>query len=365
MSDFDPLTFDPENIDPEELAELAGEEKGSDNLESARASLDDIAPEHRVPEGFRSGFVAIVGRPNVGKSTLVNALVGRKVVITSDRPETTRRDIRAIMTHPDSQLVLVDTPGIHRPRTLLGRRLDDMVDESLSEVDAVCFLLPADQKIGPGDERILRKLQDQFARTKEEPTSPRYWRKPVICVVTKIDQLSKKKLVDKLIEVDQFGHFSEIVAVSALEGDNTDEMAKVLINAVPEGPKMYPDDVLTEESAEQTIAELIREAFLEELNDELPHSLAVVVDDIVKPEPGETDENGNPAKAHVYVSLYVERDSQKPIIIGRKAKNLVYVKKRVRTAVNRAVGMRSSLDLHVKLARDWQSDPRALNRFGF
>ena len=129
MSDFDPLTFDPENIDPEELAELAGEEKDSDNLESARASLDDIAPEHRVPEGFRSGFVAIVGRPNVGKSTLVNALVGRKVVITSDRPETTRRDIRAIMTRPDSQLVLVDTPGIHRPRTLLGRRLDDMVDD--------------------------------------------------------------------------------------------------------------------------------------------------------------------------------------------------------------------------------------------
>jgi GTP-binding protein Era len=306
---------------------------------------------------YRSGFVAVVGRPNVGKSTLINALVGQRIAITSSRPETTRKAIRAILTRPAAQLVLVDTPGIHRPRTLLGQRLNDVVDDSLSDIDAVAFLLPADQKLGPGDQRILERLQGDFGKPGRAIDSPDAWKKPVVAIVTKIDELSRNELVDKLIEVDQFGHFSQIIPVSALEKDNLDEVEKTLIESVPEGPQMYPEETVSEESSTETIAELVRGAFLEELNDELPHSLAVVVDDL------EYDDDGE--RALVHVSLYVERDSQKPIIIGRGAEHLVRVKKKVRTAVNRAVGARTKLELHVKVSKEWQSDPKKLDRLGF
>ncbi|MCI1983973.1 MAG: GTPase Era [Bifidobacteriaceae bacterium] len=322
--------------------------------DSARVSFDS---DQDGASTYRSGFVAVVGRPNVGKSTLINALVGSRVAITSSRPETTRKAIRAILTRPTAQLVLVDTPGIHRPRTLLGQRLNDVVDDSLSDIDAVAFLLPADQKIGPGDQRILERLQGDFGKKGQEINSPEAWKKPVIAIVTKIDELSRTQLVDKLIEVDQFGHFSQIIPVSALEKDNLDEVEKTLIESVPVGPQMYPEETVSEESATETISELVRGAFLEELNDELPHSLAVVVDDL------EYDDDGEHALAHV--SLYVERDSQKPIIIGRGAEHLVRVKKKVRTAVNRAVGARTKLELHVKVSKEWQSDPKKLDRLGF
>ncbi|WP_258175596.1 GTPase Era [Bifidobacterium callitrichos] len=311
---------------------------------------------------YRSGFVAVVGRPNVGKSTLINALIGTQIAIASSRPETTRKAIRGILTTDHAQLVLVDTPGIHRPRTLLGQRLNDIVDESLSDVDEVAFLLPADQEIGPGDKRILSRLRSDFAVKKDDGTFT--WKIPLIAIVTKIDELSREQLVAKLIEINEFADFADIVPVSALEHDNLDEVRNVLIEHTPEGPQMYPADQVSEERPEETIAELIRGAFLEQLDDELPHSLAVVVDSIEYPQDNETGETYD-GKAEVHVSIYVERDSQKPIIIGRGAEHLTAVKKRLRTPVNRIVGCKARLDLHVKVAKGWQSDPKKLERLGF
>ena len=301
-----------------------------------------------TPVPYRSGFVAVVGRPNVGKSTLINALIGTQIAIASSRPETTRKAIRGILTTDNAQIVLVDTPGIHRPRTLLGQRLNDVVEESLSDVDAVAFLLPADQEIGPGDKRILSRLRSDFVVKRDDGTFK--WKVPLIAIVTKIDELDRGALINKLIEINEFADFTDIVPVSALEHDNLNEVRNVLVENMPEGPQMYPSEQITEERPEDTIAELIRGAFLEELDDELPHSLAVVVDSIEYP---------------VIVSIYVERDSQKPIIIGHNAEHLVRVKKKLRTAVNRIVGQKAKLDLHVKVAKGWQSDPKQLEKLGF
>lgn len=311
---------------------------------------------------YRSGFVAVVGRPNVGKSTLINALIGMQIAIASSRPETTRKAIRGVMTTDHAQIILVDTPGIHRPRTLLGARLNDVVDESLADSDVIAFLLPADQEIGPGDRRILSRLRSQFASKREDGSW--HWKVPIVAIVTKIDELNRTQLVDKLIEINEFADFSDIVPVSALEDDNLDEVRNVLIDHLPEGPQLYPAEQITEERPEDAIAELIRGAFLEELDDELPHSLAVVVDSIEYPYDNETGQEYQ-GKAQVMVSIYVERDSQKPIIIGHKAEHLVRVKKKLRTPVNRIVGQKAQLDMHVKVAKNWQSDPKKLERLGF
>ncbi|MFR0556156.1 GTPase Era [Pseudoscardovia radai] len=346
-------------------------------------------------EPHRSGFVAVVGRPNVGKSTLINALMGTQVAITSNRPETTRKVIRGILTLDNAQIVLVDTPGIHRPRTLLGQRLNDMVDASLADADAIAFLLPADQEIGPGDRRILSRLRSQFAA--KDDSGAWSWRVPVIGILTKIDMLSRSQLMAKLVEIDQFADFTDIVPVSALDKDNMDEVQRVLVEALPEGPQLYPTEQISEESKESQIAELVRGVMLEELTDELPHSLAVVVDSIDYPEDEEDDEDGGegedaaaddaasadasadaakqeqptseqpqaPRKARVSISIYVERPSQKPIVIGHKAEHIVRVKKKLRTPINRIVGMKSAMDIHVKVAKNWQSDPKKLDRLGF
>ncbi|NEG69238.1 GTPase Era [Bifidobacterium choloepi] len=321
-----------------------------------------MSDENARPETYRSGFVAVVGRPNVGKSTLINGLIGTQVAIMSSRPETTRKAIRGILTTDNAQMVLVDTPGIHRPRTLLGQRLNDVVDESLADSDEIAFLLPGDQEIGPGDKRILSRLRSQFATKLEDGSFS--WKIPLIGVLTKIDKLNRQQMIEKLIELDQFADFTEIVPVSALEDDNLDEVRNVLIENLPEGPQMYPAEQVSEERPEETIAELIRGAFLEELDDELPHSLAVVVDGIEYPVDPATGVKYD-GKATVMVSIYVERDSQKPIIIGRKAEHLVAVKKKLRTAVNRIVGQKAVLDMHVKVAKSWQSDPKQLERLGF
>lgn len=311
---------------------------------------------------YKSGFVAVVGRPNVGKSTLINALVGTQIAIASSRPETTRKAIRGIVTTENAQMVLVDTPGIHRPRTLLGQRLNDVVDESLADVDAVAFLLPADQEIGPGDKRILSRLRIDFA--KKDDAGNWQWKVPLVAIVTKIDKLSREELIAKLLQITQFADFTEIVPVSAVREDNVGEVKSVLFSLLPEGPQMYPAEQVNDERPEDTIAELVRGAFLEELNDELPHSLAVVVDSIEYPHDNETRASYE-GKAIVRVSIYVERDSQKPIIIGHKAEHLVQVKKKLRTAVNRLVGQKAKLDLHVKVAKGWQSDPKQLEKLGF
>lgn len=324
--------------------------------------MNDTAQQTQDQTVYRSGFVAVVGRPNVGKSTLINALIGTQVAIASSRPETTRKAIRGILTTDHAQIVLVDTPGIHRPRTLLGQRLNDVVDESLADVDAIAFLLPADQEIGPGDRRILSRLRAEFATKRDDGSFS--WKVPLIAIVTKIDELDREQLIAKLIQINEFADFTDIVPVSALQHDNLAEVRNVLIDNMPEGPQMYPADQLTEERPEDTIAELVRGAFLEELDDELPHSLAVVVDSIEYPEDNETGEAYD-GKVEVIVSIYVERDSQKPIIIGKGAEHLVRVKKKLRTPVNRIIGRKAKLDLHVKVAKGWQSDPKQLERLGF
>lgn len=324
--------------------------------------MNDATQQTQDQTVYRSGFVAVVGRPNVGKSTLINALIGTQVAIASSRPETTRKAIRGILTTDYAQIVLVDTPGIHRPRTLLGQRLNDVVDESLADVDAIAFLLPADQEIGPGDKRILSRLRAEFATKRDDGRF--FWKVPLIAIVTKIDELDREQLIAKLIQINEFADFTDIVPVSALQHDNLAEVRNVLIDNMPEGPQMYPADQITEERPEDTIAELVRGAFLEELDDELPHSLAVVVDSIEYPEDNETGEAYD-GKVEVIVSIYVERDSQKPIIIGKGAEHLVRVKKKLRTPVNRIVGRKAKLDLHVKVAKGWQSDPKQLERLGF
>ena len=297
---------------------------------------------------FRSGFACFVGRPNAGKSTLTNALVGEKVAITSSRPQTTRHTIRGIVNRPDAQLVVVDTPGLHRPRTLLGQRLNDLVRETLAEVDVVGLCVPADETVGPGDRYIARELAE-LRRT------------PKVAIVTKIDRVAKQAVAEQLLRVSQLGDFAEVVPVSAVAGEQVDLLAGLLAGLLPEGPALYPGGELTDEPEAVMVAELVREAALEGVRDELPHSLACVVDEM-------TPREGRPADRpllDVRVLVYVERDSQKAIVIGRGGERLRDVGTLARRRIERLLGTPVYLDLHVKVAKDWQRDPKQLRRLGF
>ncbi len=302
------------------------------------------------PEGFRAGFACIVGRPNAGKSTLTNALVGQKVAITSARPETTRRVIRAIVNKDEGQIVLVDTPGLHRPRTLLGERLNDMVRESLGDVDVVVLCLPADEAVGPGD-RFLIDLIKQV-------------RTPAIAAVTKADKVSREQLATHLIEVAEAGEFAEIVPVSAVRGEQVDLLASLLLARMPESPPLYPRDAISDETEETLICELIREAALEELRDELPHSLAVTLEEMME-EPARKGSKDQRPLMRIHANLYVERDSQKGIVIGKGGSRLRQIGQDARKGISRLLDARIYLDLHVKIAKDWQRDPKQLGRLGF
>lgn len=292
------------------------------------------------PEGFRAGFVCVVGRPNTGKSTLTNALVGQKVAITSDRPETTRRVVRAIVNREGGQLILVDTPGLHRPRTLLGERLNDMVRDSLSDVDAIVMCLPADEATGPGD-RFLLGLVSKLVSKKAS----------IVAAVTKSDLVGRAALAKRLQEVSELADFAEVVPVSAAKGEQVELLASLLVERMPESPPLYPRDAVTDESEETLITELVREAALRDLRDELPHSLAVTIEEVV----------GD----RIHVNLHVERDSQKGIVIGRGGAQLKRIRVRARKAIERLLGRKVSLDLHVKVTKDWQSDPKKMGRLGF
>ncbi len=299
-----------------------------------------------VPEGHRSGFACVVGRPNAGKSTLTNALVGQKVAITSARPQTTRHTVRGIVHRADAQLVLVDTPGLHRPRTLLGQRLNDLVREALGEVDVVAFCLPADQRVGPGD----RFIAEQLARL---------GRTPVVAVATKADAVDRGRLAEHLVAVDALGDWADVVPVSAVDGYQVEVVADLLVAHLPTGPRLYPEGELTDEPEAVLVAELVREAALEGVRDELPHSLAVVVEEIVARE-GRDD-----GLLDVHVQLFVERDSQKGIVIGRGGARLKDVGTRARQAIQALLGTPVHLDLRVKVAKDWQRDAKQLRRLGF
>ncbi len=300
---------------------------------------------------FRSGFAALVGRPNAGKSTLTNALVGEKVAIVSSKPQTTRHAIRGIRNAESSQLVLVDTPGLHRPRSLLGQRLNDLVRDTLLGVDIIGFCLPADQRPGPGDQFIASDLKE-LQRAKKVP---------VVAIATKADAVDRQRLAEHLMAIDGLADWSEIIPCSAIRGDQVDEVGDVLSSYLPVGPAMYPPDMISDEPRTVMIAELVREAALEGVRDELPHSLAVVVDEIT-PRP---DRPENDPLTDVRVNVFVERSSQKAIVIGRGGSRLRDVGSTARVGIEKLLGHRVYLDLHVKIAKDWQRDPKQLQRLGF
>ena len=303
-------------------------------------------PERPVGhDGFSAGFACFAGRPNVGKSTLMNALVGTKVAITSSKPQTTRRVIRGIVRRPDAELIIIDTPGLHRPQTLLGERLDSLVRSTLSEVDVVGFCMPATERIGPGDNYLAREL------TAHSSTA-------VVAIVTKTDQASREQIASQLTAVAALGDWADIVPVSAVTGFQLGELTDVLVSHLPAGRPLYPDGELTDEPEQQLVAELIREAILEGVRDELPHSIAVVVEEMA-PREGSAD------LIDVQAVLYVERPSQKAIVIGSKGARLKDVGSRARQQIEALLGSRVFLDLRIKVAKDWQRDPRQLRRLGF
>ena len=300
----------------------------------------------QVEPGHRSGFACFVGRPNAGKSTLTNALIGSKIAITSSRPQTTRHAIRGILHRPDAQLVVVDTPGLHKPRTLLGSRLNDVVRETWSEVDVIGFCVPADAPVGRGDEFIVNELRSVANRT------------PVFGIVTKTDLAAPEQIVTRLTEMTKLMEFAEVLPCSAVDGFQVDLLADLLVARLPEGPPLYPDGELTDEPEETLVAELIREAALEGVRDELPHSIAVVIEEMV-PREGRDD------LLDVHANLYVERSSQKGIVIGKGGARLRQVGSDARRQIEALLGTRIYLDLHVKIAKDWQRDPKQLRKLGF
>jgi GTP-binding protein Era len=302
---------------------------------------------------FRSGFAAVVGRPNAGKSTLLNAVMGTKVAITSDRPQTTRRTIRGIVNRPEGQLILVDTPGMHRPRTLLGERLNDEVKETWGNVDSIALCIPANESIGPGD-RFIASAIAQLPK------------KNLYAIVTKIDTVNPDQLAMQLMAIAELGtsleiDWTAIIPVSAVRNEQVDILVRELINGLPEGPALFPDDSSADEPAEIFVAELIREAALRGVQDELPHSIAVVVEEI-------TPREGRPADrpmSDIHANIFVERDSQKAIVIGKKGSRLRTVGTEARAEIEKYLGVAVYLDLRVKVAKDWQRDPKQLRRLGF
>lgn len=302
----------------------------------------------------RSGFVCFVGRPNAGKSTLTNALVGQKVAIASSKPQTTRHAVRGIVTREDAQLVLIDTPGLHRPRTLLGERLNDVVRDTWSEVDVVGVCLPANQRIGPGDRYLLQQIT-------ELPKKPK-----LVALATKSDLPSAPRMREHLLAIQalegELGlRWEHIVPCSAVNGDQVDEVADVLISLLPEGPAYYPDGEITDEPTDTLIAELIREAALEDVRDELPHSIAVVVDEVL-PREGRPEDK---PLLDVFATMVVERDSQKGIVIGHHGSRLKEIGQRARHQINALLGTPVHLSLKVKVMKEWQRDAKQLNRLGF
>jgi GTP-binding protein Era len=292
---------------------------------------------------FRAGFACIVGRPNAGKSTLTNALIGTKIAITSSRPQTTRHVVRGVLHREDSQLVLVDTPGLHKPKTLLGERLNDLVRATWSEVDVIGLCIPADEPVGRGDSFIASEIAGLKAT--------------VMAVVTKIDLVDRGQLAQQLVAVSKLGDFADVVPVSAVSGEQLDVLVRVMAGHLPPSPRLYPDDMITDEPEQVMVAELIREAALEGVRDELPHSIAVLVEEMIPAE--------DRPLTRIYADIYVERSSQKAIVIGAGGTRLRDVGIRARAEIEALLGTKVYLDLHVRVAKEWQRDPKQLRRLGF
>jgi GTP-binding protein Era len=300
-----------------------------------------------MSQAHRAGFVAVIGRPNVGKSTLVNALVGRKIVITSAHPNTTRNPIRGIISRPEFQMILVDTPGIHKPKTLLGTRLNAMVQENLESVDAALLCLPADEAVGAGDEFIVKQLSHI---------------RHIYIAVTKVDSVNREGLIAKLAEIAEFVaknslSVDEIVPISAKNLEQTDLLLDLLVKALPSSPSLYPEDIDTDQAAELHITELIREAAIQDLYEELPHSVMVTIDEMSK--------RGGKNFYDIHATIHIERDSQKSIIIGPKGSRLKEIGTKARGGIETFLDAKIFLGLHVKVSKEWQRDPKALARLGF
>lgn len=300
-----------------------------------------------TPEAFKSGFISFVGRPNTGKSTLTNALVGQKIAITADQPETTRHPIRGIVHREDAQVIVVDTPGLHRPRTLLGERLNDVVKDTYQDMDLIGLCIPADEKIGPGDRWILDAVRTLAPKT------------PILGIVTKADKASRDQVGAQLLALHELlGGESEVVPVSAVTGEQRDVLLDVIVELLPEGPKFYPDDHITDDDTNTRIAELIREAALQGLRDELPHSVAVEVDEIL---PNEEREG----VLDVHAVLYLEREGQKRIIAGPGGRRMGRIVHAARPQIIELLGQNVYLDIRMKVLKNWQQDPKSLGRLGF
>jgi GTP-binding protein Era len=292
--------------------------------------------------GFRSGFVSIVGRPNVGKSTLLNSMLNRKVAITSPKPQTTRNAIRGVLTGESWQMVFIDTPGLHKPKTALGTRLNDVVRRTLREVDAIVFMVDATQEVGTGDAYVAEEILKLGT--------------PAICVVNKMDAVRNARLVPQLAGVEKMGEWREIIPVSALEGQNVDTLQELLVSLLPDGPQYYPNEVFTDQPREFLVAEIIREKALELTRQEVPHSIAVKLEELIDREDGVTE---------IHAIVYVERDSQKGIVIGKGGAMLKEVGTRARRELEWILGSKIYLRLQVKVAKDWQRDPGTLTRLGY
>ena len=298
-------------------------------------------------ENFKAGFVAVIGRPNTGKSTLVNALVGTKIVITSHHPNTTRNPIRGIVNRDDFQMILVDTPGMHKPKTALGTRLNSMVTENTSSTDSVLLCLPANEEIGAGDEYIAKQIKNG---------------QPLFLVVTKVDAVSKSDLAVKLTQVSDFANRlnlnrAEIVPVSAKNLEQTHLLLELLAKNLPLSPALYPKDINTDQAEELIYADLIREAAIEELYEELPHSVMVTIEEMGEREGGKIFD--------ISATLHVERDSQRGIIIGPQGSKLKSIGTIARKSIENLVDMQVFLQIHVKVSKEWQKDPKLLAKLGF
>lgn len=346
MTTKDNLPEFPELHEPPEFPEFPDESDFADDSAATAASAAEIPAEYQTPEGFRSGFVSFVGRPNTGKSTLTNALVGQKIAITADQPETTRHPIRGIVNRDNAQIVLVDTPGLHRPRTLLGERLNEVVKETYADVDLIAVCIPADEKIGPGDRWIVEAVRSVAPKT------------PLIGVVTKVDKVSKDRVGEQLLELHNLLDGADVVPISSTAGIQLDVLLDVITTHLPEGPRYYPEDHVTDEDRDTRMAELIREAALDGLHDELPHSVAVTIDEVF-PDP---EREG---VLQVHAVIYVEREGQKAILRGKDGRRLSRTVHRARKEIIDLVGQNVYLDVRLKVAKNWQSDPKQLGRMGF
>lgn len=331
----------------------------SEGLNSAGFDFDALEPSaltrgFEANPNFRSGFACFVGRPNAGKSTLTNALVGQKVAITSSKPQTTRHAVRGVLTRPDAQLVIIDTPGLSKPRSLLQERLNDLVYDTWAQVDVVAVSLPADQHVGPGDEYLVAELAKLARRPK------------LVALATKSDLVSPTRMLKQLGEISELQtklgvKFEHVVPCSAVNGDQVDEVADVLVSLLEPGPPYYPDGEVTDEPTETLVAELIREAALEQVRDELPHSITVEIDELGL-RAGRPDDR---PLLDVFASMVVERDSQKVIMIGGKGERIKQIGTQARRQIQALLGTPVHLDLKVKVIKDWQRDPKQLNRLGF